>query len=74
MDYIARLKAIQRQDYPLEITSDDAAALVASIRRIMAEVSEDDKVFAAFDYNLVTSALSHPTSPYGGGSQDNLPV
>ena len=55
------LESVQQQQYPLEITTDAAEALVECIRRIMSEVPEDDQVFVRADYDLATSALLHPT-------------
>ena len=56
----ARLEAVREQQYPLTLTSDDAEALVECINRIMSAFPEEQRIFLRADYDLATSALSHP--------------
>jgi len=56
----ARLDAIREQNYPLALDFEDAEAIVDCIRRIMAEVPEDNQIFVRADYDDATSALFHP--------------
>jgi hypothetical protein len=60
------LEQVRQQNYPLEVSADAADALVECIRRIMAAVPEDDRVFLRADYDLATSALCHPSPSTNG--------
>lgn len=57
----ARLDAIRQQSYPLEISFQDAEALIECFQRIMATVPKDEQILVRADYDDATSALFHPS-------------
>lgn len=55
------IDGIRQQDYPLVLDEGEAAALCECISNIMDMVPDDDQILVRGDYDLVTSALYHPT-------------